>query len=275
MEKFIIENPHEFSKLQRSLDRRNFHKNPLQVLSYGGGVQSSTIILLIQNGKLPKPDLIVHCDTGSELPETYQTVKEFQQLSQLLQIPFIIVKSYLGKLHEHYLSKQSVPVVGFRSCTDNFKIAPQRRLFRKIVGKGNGKILVNCWLGITTDEAHRKISSDVQWISNSFPLLDLDLSRKDCIKINLENDFKISKSGCFNCPYGGKKWFINLYQNHPDLFKICVQMEKEYQKKHGDKYGVLPTLSDLSSLQIPSLFTFGGEIITADESGCDSGGCFL
>jgi hypothetical protein len=52
-------------------------------------------------------------------------------------------------------------------------------------------------------------------------------------------------------------------------------MEKEYQKKHGHKFGVLPNLSDLTSLQIPSLFTFGGEIITADESGCNSGGCFL
>lgn len=271
----IIEPKTKFENYLRSLDRRNFQHKPLQVLSFGGGVQSSAIILLIKDKILPKPDIIVHSDTGSELPETENIVRRFQQISEELGIPFFIVRSHLGKLHEHYLSKQSVPVVGFRSCTDNFKIAPQRRLFRKIVGKGNGKILVNCWLGITTDESHREIQSEVQWITNSFPLLQLNLSRKDCIEINQSHKLTITKSGCFNCPYGGKKWFVNLYNNHPDLFKICVQMEKEYQKKHGKKHGLIPNITDITTLQIPTLFTFGGEIIQPDESKCDSGGCFL
>lgn len=169
---------------------RDFVKEPLQVLSYGGGVQSTAMIFLIKEGKLPKPDIVIHSDTGSEMPYTEEMVLSISKIVEEMGIPFEIVTSNHGRLHEYYFSKKTVPVVGVRSCTVNFKILPQRRKIREIVGKGNGKLLAECWLGITTDESRRKIDSELQWIGNKFPLLDLDISRKDCIEINKNMDLK-------------------------------------------------------------------------------------
>lgn len=257
------------------IQKRDFTKEPLQVLSFGGGVQSTAMILLILEGKLPKPDIIIHSDTGSEMPYTHKLIDEIKPLIQKMNIPFEIVTSHHGKLHEYYKSKNSVPVVGIRSCTVNFKILPQRRLIRKIVGNKNGKLLAECWLGITTDESRRKTESELKWIGNKFPLLELNISRKDCIEINKKYNLNVKKSGCFLCPYGGKKWFISLYRNNPELFKICQEMEEAYQIKHGNKMGLVPSINDIKNLKFHDLFSFGSEIITLDESSCDSGGCFL
>ena len=258
------------------IEKRDFVKEPLQVLSFGGGVQSTAMIFLIRDGLLEKPDIIIHSDTGSEMAYTHEVVKRMKIIADELEIPFIIARSHHGKLHEAYLKKSTVPVVGVRSCTFNFKIRPQRREIRKIVGNKNGKLLAECWLGITTDEANRQIDSELKWIVNRFPLLELGISRRDCIKINEDNiDIKIKKSGCFCCPYGGKKWFVKLYQENPELFKICLEMEEAYQKRYGSNHGLVPSIKDLKTLQMNSIFSFGGENIGLDESNCDSGGCFL
>jgi hypothetical protein len=257
------------------IKQRDFVKEPLQVLSFGGGVQSTAMILMILDGKLRKPDIIIHSDTGSEMPYTYELIDKIKPLIDKMGIPFEIVTSHHGKLHEYYKSKSTVPVVGIRSCTVNFKILPQRRFIRKIVGNKNGKLLAECWLGITTDESRRKIDGELKWIKNKFPLLDLGISRKECIEINKKYGFHVKKSGCFLCPYGGKKWFISLYRNNPDLFKICEEMEEAYQKKFRNDVGLVPTIKDIKNLKIHDLFSFGSEIITLDESSCDSGGCFI
>jgi 3'-phosphoadenosine 5'-phosphosulfate sulfotransferase (PAPS reductase)/FAD synthetase len=255
---------------------RDYQKSPLQVLSFGGGVQSTAMVLLIKEGKLPKPDLIIHSDTGSEMPHTEPIIKAIENISNELNIPFKIVKSHRGRLHQDYINRSTVPVVGIRSCTLNFKVFPQRREIRKIVGNNKGVLLAECWLGITTDEEKRRIDSDLKWIGNKFPLLDdYRLSRKDCLEICIKHNLNVKKSGCFCCPYQGKKGFINLYRNHPDLFDICLTMEKNYQNRFKVKKSLTPNLSTLKDLQISDLFTFGGEIIQEDESNCNSGGCFL
>lgn len=255
---------------------RDFVKEPLEVLSFGGGVQSFAILLLIKEGKLPIPDIIIHSDTGSEMPHTHEIVKIGFEISKEMNIPFHIVSSYRGKLHEDYMKTGTLPVVGIRSCTTNFKIFPQRRFIREIVGNKNGKVLANCWLGITTDESKREVKSNLQWIQNKFPLLEINYTRKDCIELNSKYNYSVKKSGCFCCPYAGKNHFVKLYQDHPELFKIVKEMESKYHKTWKTKNeGILPRVSDISTLQIPSLVTFGAEILSNDESSCDSGGCFL
>lgn len=257
------------------IQNRDFEKHPLQVLSYGGGVQSTAMIFMCIEGLIPKPDLILHSDTGAEMPYTEDIVKLMKKLCDDNKIPFFIVKSTRGKIDDYYLSKKTVPVIGFRSCTDAFKIAPQRQFIRKIVGSKNGVKLANVWLGITTDEAHRNYESDVKWVGNRFPLLEANLSRSDCVKINEKYNLTVKKSGCYICPYGGKKWFIHLYRNHPDLFQKAKKMELAYQEKHGEKYGLVKGINDLNNLRLHNLFSFGGEVLPDDESSCDSGGCFI
>ena len=85
------------------MDQRNWIEQPLEVLSYGGGTQSTAMLVLIKQGKLPKPDLVLHADTGSELPETVAFIEEAKKLCESIDLPFHIVRSHRGALHDDYM----------------------------------------------------------------------------------------------------------------------------------------------------------------------------
>lgn len=46
------------------------------VWSYGGGTQSIAIAILVQQGRLPRPDRVVIADTGYEFRQTWQYTNE-------------------------------------------------------------------------------------------------------------------------------------------------------------------------------------------------------
>jgi len=245
---------------------RDFSNEQLNVLSYGGGTQSTAMLILIKLGYITKPDIVIHADTGSELPETIEFIEIAKKyVEDVLKIPFAIVKSHRGSLHEDYMKNGNIPIIGSRSCTSNFKILPQRRLIRAIVGRKN-KHLANTMLGITTDEEKRRTEGDVQWLKLTYPLLDeFKYTRKECILLNNLNGWDVKKSGCFVCPFQGGKAWLELKNNHPKLFQIAVEMEEKKFKIKGGKLGLYQErpLSDLQN-------------ITLEESKCDNGaGCFI
>lgn len=245
---------------------RDFSKEPFQVLSYGGGTQSTAMLIMMKEGLIEKADVVIHADTGSELPETVafiETAKEY--VENVLKIPFVIVNSHRGALHDDYMRLGNIPIIGARSCTSNFKILPQRRFIRLIVGTRN-RHLADCLLGITTDEAKRRTEGDVTWCGLKYPLLDeRPTTRQECIDLNTQQGWNVAKSGCFCCPYQGGKQWLELKQNHPDLFQIAVEMENKKMRVKGGRLGLYQErpLSDLDN-------------ITLEESQCDSGaGCFI
>ena len=256
--------------------KRDYEKEPLQVLSYGGGIQSTALLLLVIEGRLPAPDLVIHSDTGSEMPHTAPVIEWAQKECRKLSIPFKIVRSHLGALHEAYQEKGALPMVGVRSCTVNFKIAPLNRFLRTIVGDKNGVLLAQSWIGISTDEARRRQKSKLIWAGIKFPLLDdVPLSRNQCGELVKKHNLNVKKSACFCCPYGGVKHFISLRAYHPALFEVCVKMEETMKAKRPERRdGLCPKVRDLSSLRIDSLENYGFDF--ADMVSCEpEGGCFL
>ena len=110
----------------------------LQVLSFGGGVQSTAMLLYIKDGLLPRPDLIIHADTGAEMPETENHIQDWVvPFCEEMEIPFRIVRSHRGTIYDDYYRVGAIPIMGMRSCTDNFKIAPQRRAIREPLHPSN------------------------------------------------------------------------------------------------------------------------------------------
>ena len=250
---------------------RDYQKDPLQVLSFGGGVQSTAMLLMVHEGILPRPDVVMFADTGSELPETLQHIEDNARpfIEQVLKIPFIIARSQRGTLHDDYMRLSAIPMIGIRSCTDNFKISPQRKEIRKIVGNRNGILLAECWMGITTDESKRKPKikdpREPKWIEKTYPLLDLiPTSRADCQEMNDRHNWSVVKSGCFCCPYQSTKSWQKLKLDHPELFEISLEMERMKNIKRPGKMGLHQEkpLSTIEELNLP-------------DSMCDSGGCFI
>lgn len=62
-------------------------------LSYGGGVQTFCLLLLAEEGEIPRPDELVFADTGAEHPETYEHIEEVvKPICRKLGIKFVTVR---------------------------------------------------------------------------------------------------------------------------------------------------------------------------------------
>lgn len=245
----------------------------LQVLSFGGGVQSTAMLLFIKDGLLPRPDLILHSDTGAEMPETEKHIHDWVvPFCEEMKIPFEIVKSHRGSIYDDYYKVGAIPIMGMRSCTDNFKIAPQRRAIRKIVGNGRGKLLAECWLGITTDEERRRTESNVKWCGITYPLLDdYRVSREDCLERLHQEGLEVIKSGCFHCPYAGSNFYKDLRVNHNDLFQKALDLEINAEKSVLKRLGKPLRMGLVQGKKLSNL-----DNLNIKDSNCDSGaGCFI
>ena len=259
----------------------------ISCISYGGGVQSTAMILMAIDGRIAKPDITIFSDTGSELPSTYETVEAIKTLCEEADMPFETVANEFGDqtalpgshpLHEWYLHYRRLPMVGQPRCTFNFKVYPVRRVLKQMVDRTLSKPWGEQWLGITTDEVSRARESDVKWLANRFPLIEQEMSRDDCANYISKHypELEVSKSGCFCCPYQSAKKWIKLKVEHPDLFDISRQMEVN-AAANGVKRGLWGARSIIAFDHDVRLEDFGFEIGQPlyTDAECDSGGCFL
>lgn len=255
----------------------------MKVVSAGGGTQSTAIVLMCIKGVLPKPDVVIFADTGSEMPSTYKTIETLSELCKETGIEFVTVtmgdydKKY-SVLYEDYIEQEILPTIGNSSCTVNYKIRPIRKYLREHQDETGPKPWSEMWIGITNDEKRRARESDVAWVVNKFPLIELDMSREDCISWIEENypELKVEKSGCFHCHFNTSNHWVNLKKNYSHLFDIAKEMEMA--AKHGKhKYAV--GLFQNKSIDIfdysHQLTDFGLEIYPADIDCSSAGGCFI
>jgi hypothetical protein len=261
------------------------YRNDLpQVLSMGWGVQTVAMLIMVENGTLPKPDIIIHSDTGAEKPETHYWKNKFGiPIIEKLGIPYVEVM-HEGGIVEGYMKKSTIPIVGFRSCTTNYKVNPILRYLKKLYKKPKEskqkKPYWQTWIGISTDESRRKIEREDQspkYQEMIYPFLDLNLSRKDLSNIIKKSGYEEPvKSGCFMCPYAGLRGFLELKEKHPDLFDIAIKMENKYFEKFPERHNgfIASSKTKLQTLkEMKSLFSYTE--IENEQNECDSGGCFL
>jgi len=258
----------------------------LQYLSLGGGVQSTALFLMSVAGLFPRPEVVVFADTGVESEETYRTVKLCKNLAKEHEIPFAVVKNKWNQtLIERYTELNDIPYVRNPQCTFHFKVYPIRRHVKTLVDKSLPKPWATSWLGITTDEAHRMRDCELQWTDNRYPLIELGMSRQDCVEY-IEKEwpkFKVSKSGCVCCPYMSRKNYEVMKLQKPDIFKMVLEFEnnaringtlKPHQGLMGGKSLELinhtHTLADFG-------FDLPTELNHPEAFECSSveGGCFL
>ena len=211
-------------------------------ISLGAGVQSSVMALMASRGEItPMVDFAVFADTQDEPTAVYEWLDYLEkQLSfpvhrvtkgKLSEESLIIVKSKkTGKLY----SKNKLPLyckegaLLNRSCTMDFKITPIQRFIRSQLKKGEVGLQM---MGISTDEAHRMKPSRVPYVENSYPLIDLGMSRAACLKWAEKNNLpKPPRSACVFCPYHSSTEWINLRDNDPEGWNRAIQFEKDFRE---------------------------------------------
>ncbi len=209
------------------------------VLSLSGGKDSTALAFFIRENMPEAHEQIeyVFCDTEHELPETYEYL---DKIEVFLDKPIERLKPYKSFEHLHELHGY-LPSITRRWCTVEMKTKPFRKhIYDKFLK--NEEAPVNLYIGIRADEAHRASSdkSDGNYIKAVFPFVENGLNGRDINNIleksgiGLPEYYKWSKrSGCYFCFFQSKITWINLYENHPDLFKRAMELETPRIKEGG------------------------------------------
>ena len=225
----------------------------ITVLSLGGGVQSTAMAIMAtsKHKMIKKPDCAIFADTGWEPESTHKTI---EWLRGILDYPIHIARAEVrlrdvvrnnGKGNSNFLPipSYSEKGMGRRQCTREYKITPIAGTVKRLCGiKGSWYErygYVKMYLGISTDEAARMKDSHIPWISNSWPLIELNLSRKECLKFLRDfgyignddtNSTSITKSTCIGCPFKGNAQWLKMKHIDPENFNAAVQDERAMNK---------------------------------------------
>lgn len=77
------------------------------------------------------------------------------------------------------------------------------------------------------EEFHRAKDSGVRYAVNTFPLLELGLTRADTQSYLDRHGFAaVSKSACIGCPYTSNAGWRNLRDNHPQQWAQAVEFDR-------------------------------------------------
>ncbi len=204
--------------------------NVRHVLSLSGGKDSSALAIYMRD-RVPNMEY-VFCDTGEELPETYDYL---EKLEAYLGRP--IVKLNPDRPFSHYLDifNGVLPDARTRWCTRMLKIKP----FEWFAGNDE---VVN-YVGIRSDESQRKgyISSKPN-VTARYPFVDDGITKEDVLAILKDIGIGLpayynwrSRSGCYFCFFQRRIEWVGLYNNHPELFAKALSYEKE-NPTTGERY---------------------------------------
>lgn len=224
--------------------------------------------LITYEGEVVKPVGAVFADTGSEPWSVYNWLG---YLGRNVSYPIDIVEygnlgdDALNTGHTRHginipmfvENKDGKTGILQRRCTADYKIKPiQKFLYwehniglytknnrRKIDPEKpfiSGNITIEKtytvqivqWIGISKDEAHRAKESKKPWIINYYPLIELGMTRQDCLDwMKVNNHPTPPRSACIFCPYHSDTEWLLLKKNEPAEFEKAVKWEKEMQKQ--------------------------------------------
>lgn len=266
----------------------------LRAISYGGGVQSTAMIVLAVQGKIPA-DVALFSNVGddSEHPATLSHVRDVMipwAESQGFPIHELsrrkrdgTTETLYGQLTKPGSRSVGIPVrmsngaPGNRSCTADFKIRVVNRWLRQHGASEANPAIVH--IGISTDEIQRVSNRRPdKFTLPTYPLIELGLSRSDCQSVIASAGIPVpGKSSCYFCPFHRPQAWAEMARDEPDLFEKSCNLEDHLNTVrrnigkdpvHFTRFGV-PLRSAIGPAQdmLPGF-------ASADMDTCDSGYCW-
>lgn len=212
------------------------------IVSVSGGKDSAALAVYMRTRYPDIPAEYVFCDTGTELPETYDYLDRLELVlgREIVRLNAIDLLGALRKpdrtAFDLWLNEQYggyLPSPRARWCTRVLKIKP----FEEYVG--NSEAI--SYIGIRWDEdrdgyTHKKppVFSERPNIIACYPFRDDELGLHDIQAILAESGVGVpeyyqwrSRSGCYFCFYQQIGEWQGLKERHPDLFERAQAYEKD------------------------------------------------
>jgi hypothetical protein len=227
-------------------------KKHIHVLSYGGGTQSTALLLMALKGEINGviPDYIIFADTGWEPEGIYNWIEKVNAhikthfnreilIAKGRNIRHDIIHADTGRTKKFitipaYVKNPANGKIGMnrRQCTTDYKITPIKKKIRELLGYAPRKWVketVHIWKGISTDEIHRVKPSQERWQIAEHPLIDVvELDRQQCIKyVEDEGLGTPAKSSCIGCPYHDDRAWIDMRENDPKSWEDAIFVDKQ------------------------------------------------
>lgn len=203
-------------------------KETRHILGLSGGKDSAALAVLLSK-EIPNLEYFF-CDTGKELPETYEYLDRIEA-----RLGIHIVRLYDDRGFDHWLDYYGglLPSPQVRWCTRQLKIRPLERWV------GDDEAI--SYVGIRADESEREgyrvLPESNRKVVPVYPFKERGLVKHDIIQILEDSGIGLppysswrSRSGCFFCFFQRKYEWVMLHEHHEDLFKEATQ----YEQSHAD-----------------------------------------
>lgn len=277
----------------------------LRTISYGGGVQSTALVILAAQrhprfeeamGGQVTSAVFANVGDDSEHPKALAWVRDVVvpwaadhgvQIDIVRRVKRDGTSPTLLEDHESPDTRSiNIPLrmsngaAGNRNCSETWKIKPVARWLKEQGATKDDPALVA--VGFSTDEIERvSRGRDTRYQRSVFPLIDMMWDRSACQALNVATFGRPApKSSCFFCPYKRPSEFAVMRRDEPELFAKAVEVERTANRTR-DRLGkdhvyltrfAKPLDEAVAEAQTP-LFT-DDTWSDPGEAGCDSGHCF-
>jgi Phosphoadenosine phosphosulfate reductase family len=213
------------------------------VLGISGGKDSSALAIYMRD-RVPEMEYFF-CDTGAELPETYDYLN---RLEAALGKPIARLNS--ARDFDHWLEvyQGTLPSPQMRWCTKNLKIKP----LEAWIGDDNAV----SYVAIRADENRLGYISTKPNIKAVFPFREEGIDRAGVERILAEAGTGLpdyyewrTRSGCYFCFFQRKHEWVGLHDRHPDLFQKAIDYEHKVDYEQTAMKGRKYTWSQGESLE--------------------------
>jgi hypothetical protein len=228
----------------------------IRFLSFGAGVQSSTLLLQAARGERAPFDYALFANTKREPRKVMDWLEWVKREVARSKHPIPIIEVTAGDLGTEAVRVRTSKKTGNRyvktllpayvakangkrammgrRCTVDYKIRVltkwQRRL-AKVPRAKKGvvpKVMAEITVGFSYDEWQRMKPNAEPWAVNVFPLVDEKVTRDDCIAW-VEKTYGVTppKSACIFCPFHGDAYWQSMKDEEPGEFAQAVQFDRD------------------------------------------------